>query len=62
MFLLLAPSFVVVAATLHQLAKRKVRPALQRDVPVALAVFAIAEVLNFVVVLLCLILVIPRIG
>ena len=52
LFLLLAPSFVPAAATLHLLAGRKVRPALQRDVPVALAVFAIAEAFNIVGVLI----------
>ena len=44
LFFLLAPSFGAVGATLHQLAKREFRPALLRDVPVALAVFAIPRI------------------
>ena len=62
LFVLLAPTFLVVGATLHRLARREFRPALQRDFPVGLAVFAIAEVLNFGVVLVALVVTTPRIG
>jgi len=44
------------------LAKREFRPALSRDLSVALAVLAIAEVLNFGAVVLLLVHIVPRIG
>lgn len=62
LFALLAPAFLVVGATLHRMARREFRPALQRDFPVCLAVFAIAEVLSFGLVLVLLVIATPRIG
>ncbi len=62
LFALLAPAFLVVGATLHRMARREFRPALQRDFPVCLAVFAIAEVLSFGLVLVLLVITTPRIG
>jgi hypothetical protein len=61
-FVMLAPSLSLAALVLHWLAKRPPRPMLERDFPIALAVFALAQVLGFGLALAVAVFTVPIIG
>jgi hypothetical protein len=59
---LLTLSFAGADVAIHRLAKRPSRPALERDLPVALAAFAVSQVASAVLLFTVLVLTVPRIG